>query len=40
MYVSTVASKIETIMQMKAVILTDDSKFRKIFSNIWGSSGG
>ena len=27
-------------MRIKTAILTDDSKFRKIFSNIWGNSGG
>ena len=27
-------------MRIKTAILTDDSKFRKVFSNIWGHSGG
>ena len=38
--VSTVGSKIDIIMQIKAAILTEDSKFIKIFSNIWGHLGG
>ena len=38
--VSTVGSKIDIIMQIKAAILTDDSKFIKISSNIWAHSGG
>ena len=38
--VSTIGSKIDIIMRIKTAILTDDSKFRKIFSNIWGNSGG
>ena len=38
--VSTVGSKIDIIMRIKTAILTDDSKFRKIFSNIWDHSGG
>ena len=35
-----VGSKIDIIMRIKAAILTDNSKFRKIFSNIWDHSGG
>ena len=38
--VPTIGSKIDIIMRIKTAILTDDSKFRKIFSNIWGHSGG
>ena len=38
--VSTVGSKIDIIMRIKAAILAEDSKFIKIFSNIWGHSGG
>ena len=32
--VSTIGSKIDIIMRIKTAILTDDSKFRKFFSNI------
>ena len=32
--------KIYIIMQIKVVILSDNRKLRKIFSNIWGHSGG
>ena len=38
--VSTIASKIDIIMRIKTAILTDDSKFRKSFSNILDHSGG
>ena len=38
--VFTIGSKIDIIMWIKTAILTDDSKFIKIFSNIWGNPGG
>ena len=36
----TVGNKIDIIMRIKAAILTDNRKFRKMFSNIWDHSGG
>ena len=37
---STVGSKIDIIMRIKAAALKDGRKFRKAFSKIWGHLGG
>ena len=38
--VSTAGSKMDIKVRIKAAALKDDKKFRKIFSKIWGHSGG
>ena len=38
--VSTVGSKMDIIMRIKAAALKDGKKYCKIFSKIWGHSGG
>ena len=38
--VSTVGSKMDIIMRIKAAAFKDGNKFHKIFSKIWGHSGG
>ena len=38
--VSTKGNKLDIIMHIKSVITRDDEKFKKLFSKMWGHSGG